>query len=89
MHCTYKPQGVCSRKITFDINDGVVSNVSFTGGCDGNLKAISRVVEGQTAEQISKWFNGIHCGFKNTSCSDQFAHAVMQAAEKEKEQKKK
>ena len=83
MHCTYQPRGVCSRKISFDIDNGIVSNVSFVGGCDGNLKAISRVVEGQTAEQVVEWFKGIHCGFKNTSCSDQLAHAVQQAADKE------
>ncbi len=83
MHYIYHPQGVCPMEINFDINDGIVTNVNFIGGCNGNLKAISRVVEGKSAEEISNLFKGIQCGYKNTSCSDQLAVAVAEAAEQE------
>ena len=79
----YKPQGVCPSKITFSLEGNVVSNVSFAGGCDGNLKAISRVIDGMTVEQIEKNFSGIACGRKTTSCSDQLAKAVREAFENE------
>lgn len=83
MKCSYKTKGVCPSDITFEMKDGVVSNVSFYGGCNGNLKAISKAVEGKTADEVYDLFNGITCGYKSTSCSDQLAHAVKQAAEKE------
>lgn len=81
MRYTYRTQGTCSQEISFDINENkVVTNISFYGGCNGNLKAISVAVDGKTADEIYDLFHGITCGFKPTSCSDQLARAVMEAA---------
>ena len=79
MTYTYKTQGTCSRKITFDLEDGIVKNVNFEGGCNGNLKGISALVEGKEAEEVIKTVSGITCGFKSTSCPDQLAHALHEA----------
>lgn len=79
MTYTYKTQGTCSRKITFDLEDGIVKNVNFEGGCNGNLKGISALVEGRNAEEIIKTVSGITCGFKSTSCPDQLARALHEA----------
>ena len=76
MHYEYNPQGVCSKKIEFDIVDGKLSNVKYTGGCDGNLKAISKLVEGMEVEEVINRCKGIKCGFKNTSCTDQLVKAL-------------
>lgn len=76
-----KPQGVCPSRISFDLEGDVVHNVSFTGGCDGNLQAISRVVEGMTVEQLENYFQGISCNGRGTSCSDQLARAARQKFE--------
>ena len=81
MHYKYKTKGTCSIEISFDINDGVISNVSFLGGCNGNLKAISKLVEGMTVEQIEEKLKGNTCGYRNTSCADQLARAVIEAKE--------
>ena len=83
MHFTYKTKGTCSQFISLDINDGVVSNVQFLGGCDGNLKAIPALVDGWTAEDIASRLKGIQCGMKPTSCGDQLARAVEAAREAE------
>lgn len=80
-HYNIRPKGVCPVNIGFDLEGNVVRNVSFTGGCNGNLKAISRVVDGMTVEQIEGYFKGIDCGGKGTSCSDQLARAVRAALE--------
>lgn len=79
MRYKYKTQGTCSMQIEFDLDGNIVKNVVFYGGCPGNLAAISRVVEGQTVEQIEKWFKDIRCGSKPTSCTAQLAKAVRQA----------
>ena len=76
---TYTPKGVCSRQITFDLNDGIVTGLSFQGGCNGNLQGISRLVEGLSAEEAIRRLEGIQCGFKSTSCPDQLAQALKQA----------
>ena len=76
MHYEYNPQGVCSKKIEFDIVDNKLSNVKYTGGCDGNLKAVSKLVEGMEVEEVIKRCKGIKCGFKNTSCTDQLVKAL-------------
>ena len=76
MHYEYNPQGVCSKKIEFDIIDDKLSNVKYTGGCNGNLKAISKLVEGMEVEEVIKRCKGIKCGFKNTSCTDQLVKAL-------------
>ncbi len=79
----YRPQGVCPAEICFDLDGDTVRNVHFMGGCPGNLKAISKVTEGWTVEQIVKMFRGNTCGNKPTSCVDQLARAVQEAYEKE------
>ena len=84
MKFQHRNQGTCSMGVVFDINDGVVSNVEFIGGCNGNLKAISTLVNNMTAEEIASKLLGNTCGFKNTSCADQLAQAVLEAAEQEK-----
>ena len=77
-HCVYRPTGVCSQKIEFDLDNGVIRNVAYTGGCNGNLKAVSALVEGQDAKRVEQLLSGIRCGFKNTSCGDQLARAIRQ-----------
>lgn len=76
MKHTYKTKGTCSTKIDFEIEDNKIHNVTYTGGCNGNLKAISSLVEGQDIEVIIKRLKGIKCGFKETSCGDQLAKAL-------------
>ncbi len=84
MEYTYNTKGTCSTKIEFDIDGDVITNVKYTGGCNGNLKAISSLVDGLTVEQIENKVKGIKCGFKSTSCSDQLAIAVREAYESQK-----
>ena len=83
MKHTYKTRKTCSSQISFELDGNVVKNVSFTGGCNGNLKAIASLVDGLTVEEIESRVKGIKCGFKDTSCSDQLALAVRQAFEEE------
>ena len=78
----YKPKGVCSQKIQFDIVDNKVTSVSFLGGCSGNLQGISRLIEGMDVEEAISRIEGIKCGFKATSCPDQLAQALKEAAGK-------
>ena len=80
MHYTYQPKGVCAMQIDFEINEGIISDVKFTGGCNGNLKAISKLVDGMSAEKISEVLLGNTCGMKGTSCADQLAKAVTEAS---------
>ena len=68
--------------ISFDLNDNVVSNIEFLGGCNGNLKAISKLVDGWTVEKIEEYLKGNLCGSRPTSCADQLARAVRRAYEK-------
>ena len=84
MEYIYKTKGVCASQIKFDINKDVITNIQFIGGCNGNLKAISKILDGWTVEQIEKKVKGNICGFKNTSCADQLAIAVREAYEKTK-----
>ena len=79
MEYTYIPSGVCARKITFEINDGVVSKVRFAGGCSGNTQGVAALVEGMKAEEVVERLSGIRCGFKRTSCPDQMAQAIKDA----------
>lgn len=76
---TYKTKGTCSQEIHFDLKDGKVYNVSFVGGCNGNLKGIGKLVEGQDAQRIIDLLKGNTCGFKSTSCPDQLAIALEKA----------
>ena len=81
MEYTYKTQGTCSREISFEVEDGKVKNVSFFGGCNGNLKGISSLVEGMEVDEVIKKLEGIKCGFKQTSCPDQLAKALKEIKE--------
>ncbi len=86
MRYTHKNRGVCAIAVSFDLNGDVVTNVEFTGGCNGNLKAISKLVDGMTVDQIETKLKGNECGMKGTSCADQFAIAVREAYMKEQAQ---
>lgn len=81
MHFTTKVQNVCSTKVDFDLVDGKVYNVVFTGGCNGNLKAIGKLVEGMEKDRLVSILKGNTCGPSSTSCADQLAQAVEKAAE--------
>lgn len=78
MNYEYKTKGVCAMKINFDIEDGVVKNIKFAGGCNGNTQGVSRLAEGRKPEEIIALLEGIKCGFKNTSCPDQLAQALKE-----------
>ena len=82
MQYEYKTKGTCSQKIFFDVEDGKVHNVQFVGGCNGNLKGIGALVEGQKVEDVIARLEGIHCGMKPTSCPDQLAKALTEALKK-------
>ena len=75
-HVTFSPKGVCSIQIDFDIEDGKLHNVQFIGGCNGNLKAIGRLVECKDAKEVAEILRGNTCGMKGTSCADQLARAI-------------
>ena len=79
MDFSYKTKGVCSQYINFELKDGVVTNVHFLGGCNGNLKGIGALVEGMKAEDVIARVEGIKCGMKATSCPDQLAQALKEA----------
>ena len=80
MHHTYYTSGTCSRQIDFDIDEqGRVSGISFVGGCNGNLKGICALAQGQQAAQLISTLKGIRCGNKSTSCPDQLAKALKEA----------
>ena len=78
----YKPKGVCSQLIQFELDGDIVKNVQFLGGCNGNLQGISKLTEGMKADDVIERLQGIKCGFKNTSCPDQFACALKEATGK-------
>ena len=76
-HVSFTPSGVCSMQIDFDVDDeNRLHNVKFTGGCNGNLKAIGKLVEGKDASEIADILRGNQCGMRGTSCADQFAKAI-------------
>ncbi len=79
MSYSYTTRGTCSRKINFDLEDGIVKNVNFVGGCNGNTKGISQLVDGMQAEDVIKKLEGTQCGFRGTSCPDQLARALRAA----------
>ena len=81
MEYTFRTQGVCAGKIDFEVDGDIVKNVVFTGGCNGNLKAIAALVEGMPVDEVINRVSGITCGFKKTSCSDQFAQALKMVKE--------
>lgn len=88
MKYNYRTHGTCSTFITFELEGDVVSHIQYTGGCNGNLKAISTILDGWTVSDIEKKCLGIQCGRSATSCSDQLAKAVRAAYDKEQAEAK-
>ncbi len=76
---TFTPSGVCSTRITFKLEDGKIHDLVFTGGCNGNLKAIAKLAEGEDAGMIADKLEGNQCGSRGTSCADQLAKALREA----------
>ena len=79
MQYSYQTKGTCSREILFEVEDGIVKNVQFIGGCNGNLKGIGSLVEGMALEDVITRLEGTTCGPKSTSCPDQLAQALKKA----------
>ncbi len=79
MNYKYKTRGTCSSVIEIELDGDVIESVKFYGGCDGNLKGISKLVKGMKAQDVIDLLEGTRCGFKNTSCPDQLAKALKQA----------
>lgn len=79
MRYEYTTENTCSKQINFDLEGNVVSNIEFIGGCNGNLKAISKLVNGWTVEKIEEMLAGNTCGTRPTSCADQLVQAVKAA----------
>lgn len=73
----FKTSGVCSRAINIDVENGIITHVDFEGGCAGNTKGVAALVEGMKVETAIEKLKGIKCGFKNTSCPDQLAKALL------------
>ncbi len=84
MKYQYKTEGTCSKIITFDIDNNIISNVEFIGGCSGNLKMISKLIDGWSADKIIDMCKGNVCGIRKTSCADQLASALEKAKEEGK-----
>lgn len=82
MHKTYKTHGTCSVQIDFDVEENKIHNLQFTGGCNGNLKGIAALVEGQDIDEVKEKLKGIKCGMKQTSCPDQLAKALEEVEER-------
>lgn len=83
MTYTYIPRGVCSRKIQVEIENGIICDVKFTGGCNGNTQGISSLIKGMSVEDAISRMKGIDCGGRGTSCPDQLARALEEASEME------
>ena len=82
MQYEYRTKGTCSQRILFELEDGIVRNLQYIGGCHGNLQGISKLVEGMKAEDVIDRVKGIRCGMKQTSCPDQLAKALDEALER-------
>ena len=78
-HISYPTLGTCSWQIDIELEDGIIRNVTFTGGCHGNTQGIAALVRGMKAEQVIERFEGVKCGFRNTSCPDQIAKNLKKA----------
>ena len=79
---SYKTQGTCARQIDIELDDNIIKNVSFIGGCDGNHKGIGSIVEGMNINDVIEKLSGITCGNKSTSCPDQLAKALIEVTAK-------
>ena len=78
MKLTYKTQGTCSSHIELEVEEGIIKEVFFWGGCNGNLQGISRLVKGMKVEDVINKLEGIRCGFRSTSCPDQLCKALRE-----------
>ena len=85
MQYVYNTSGTCARQIVIDVENNKIENVTFMGGCNGNLKGVGSLVKGMTIEEVVERLEGITCGFKPTSCPDQLAKALKKIIEKEKQ----
>lgn len=74
----YKTSGVCAAAIDFEVENGIVKNVKFLGGCNGNTQGVARLVEGMPAEEVISRLEGIKCGYRATSCPDQLSKALKE-----------
>ena len=81
MTIEYRPRGVCSQKMTLEVERGVIRSLRVEGGCNGNLQGLARRVEGMEVEEVIRRLDGIKCGFKSTSCPDQLAQALKKTRE--------
>jgi uncharacterized protein (TIGR03905 family) len=79
MQYEYKTQGVCSARILFEVENGIVNNIRFIGGCSGNTQGVASLANGRPVDEVISLLSGIRCGSKNTSCPDQLACALQQA----------
>ena len=79
MQYKFKPTGVCSMQITFDLENDIVTNVKFLGGCAGNTQGVAKLCEGRNVNELINILEGIKCGYKSTSCPDQLAKAFKAA----------
>ncbi len=84
MSYIYNTEGTCSKKIEVELDGNVIKSVNFTGGCNGNLSGISKIVEGMTIENVISKFSGVTCGGRKTSCPDQLSKAVQEAYNSQK-----
>ncbi|MCE2616475.1 MAG: TIGR03905 family TSCPD domain-containing protein [Phocaeicola sp.] len=81
MRYTYQAQGTCSQLINLDVEEGIINDVSFVGGCNGNLQGISKLIKGMKIDDVIDRLEGIRCGYKATSCPDQLCQALKQIKE--------
>ncbi|MEG2175095.1 MAG: TIGR03905 family TSCPD domain-containing protein [Oscillospiraceae bacterium] len=89
MTCSYKTKGVCSQEIRFTLDEQMkIDDLSFIGGCDGNLKAICQLAKGRSAQEVAQMLRGTTCGLKRTSCPDQLSCALTQVLEQAQSEKK-
>ena len=79
-HISYNTSGTCARKIEIDLENGIVADVKFIGGCSGNTQGVAALVKGMSVDEAIKRLEGIRCGFKSTSCPDQLAQALKKTA---------
>lgn len=79
MTYSYKTKGVCARQINFELEDGIVKNVQFIGGCNGNTQGVAALVKGRSVQEVIDILEGIDCGGRGTSCPDQLAKALKEA----------
>ena len=82
MRYSYRPRGVCSRQIDLEVEDGIIKDIQFIGGCSGNTKGVSALCRGRKVQDVIDLLRGTTCGMKDTSCPDQLARALSQMQEK-------